>query len=133
MALSNDVEGAPGTELVGDPTEIALVEAVDGSPLSRLDLEQAQPRAAEAPFDSDRKLMTTVHEGASGGYVSFTKGAAESVLKRSVSMLAPDGSIVPLDSTHTLETVEEWSAEGLRVLAFGMRHLDSLDSTEDAD
>ena len=100
MALSNDVEGAPGTELVGDPTEIALVEAVDGSRLSRPELEQSLPRAAEAPFDSDRKLMTTVH-GSGGGFVSFTKGAAEAVLKRSTSMLAPDGSILPSTVTST--------------------------------
>jgi len=132
MALSNDVEGAPETELVGDPTEIAFVEAVDESVLSRLDLEQALPRAAEAPFDSDRKLMTTVHKG-NGGFVSFTKGAAESVLNRSTTMLNPDGTEVPLDSESVLATVEEWSSEGLRVLAFSMRRLDSLNADDDAD
>ena len=132
MALSNDVEGAPGNELVGDPTEIALVEAVDVSSVDRLELETTMPRAAEVPFDSDRKLMTTVH-AYEGGYVSFTKGAAEQVLERSQDMLGDDGSPTALEDRPVLDRVEEWSSKGLRVLAFGMRRLDSVAGVEDSD
>jgi Ca2+-transporting ATPase len=132
MALSNDVEGAPGSELVGDPTEIALVEAVDNSVLDRVELETALPRAAEVPFDSDRKLMTTVH-AYEEGYVSFTKGAAEQVLERSRDMLGDDGASVTLEDQPILDTVQEWSTKGLRVLAFGMRRLDSVVGVEDSD
>ena len=131
MALSNDVEGDPGTELVGDPTEIAFVEAADNSPLDRVALEADLPRAAEVPFDSDRKLMTTVHKRGDS-YVSFTKGAAEAVLERSIRTLAADGTEVALNQDEVLGIVEEWSRLGLRVLAFGMREVDTLD-TEDAD
>jgi Ca2+-transporting ATPase len=132
MALSNDVEGSPGSELVGDPTEIALVEAVDASVLDRVELTAALPRAAEVPFDSDRKLMTTVHAH-DGRFVSFTKGAAEQVLERSRDMLGADGKPVPIQSRPILDTVERWSEKGLRVLAFGMRRLDSVAGVEDSD
>jgi Ca2+-transporting ATPase len=132
MALSNDVEGAPGTELVGDPTEIAFVAAVDRSDVDRVALEADLPRLTEVPFDSDRKLMTTVHRRDEGA-VSFTKGAAEAVLDRSRAALAADGSEGSVDRDAILQTVEAWSADGFRVLAFGMRTLADADSIEDPD
>jgi Ca2+-transporting ATPase len=140
MALSNDVDGDAG-ELVGDPTEIALVEAAAAAGYDRAGLTTELPRAAEVPFDSDRKLMTTVHhteradvgrqDGGPRGLISFTKGAAEAVLERSRAAMAADGTEIPLDPDPVLATVDEWSSAGLRVLAFGMRHIDSLDADPD--
>ena len=140
MALSNDVDG-DADELVGDPTEIALVEAAAAAGYDRAGLTAELPRAAEVPFDSDRKLMTTVHraergdvgrqDGGSAGLVSFTKGAAEAVLERSRAAMAADGTEVPLDPDPVLALVDEWSSAGLRVLAFGMRHIESLAADPD--
>ena len=73
MALSNDV-GRSGDEFVGDPTEVAFLVGAQESGYERSALEGVLPRAAELPFDSDRKLMTTVHSATDGRYVAFTKG-----------------------------------------------------------
>ncbi|MGV8082813.1 MAG: cation-translocating P-type ATPase [Coriobacteriia bacterium] len=125
LTLSNDVAGS-GTELVGDPTEVALYQAAEEAGYHRRELEAALPRSAEVPFDSDRKLMTTVHDRPNDGFVGFTKGAAESILDRAVDAIDASGARVPLDRDAALALVDRWSAEGLRVLAFGMRFLKEL-------
>ncbi|MHB1452222.1 MAG: cation-translocating P-type ATPase [Coriobacteriia bacterium] len=130
LALSNDVTGNDDA-LVGDPTEIAFYRIAAENGFVPTELAGALPRSAEVPFDSDRKLMTTVHTLSDGSYVSFTKGAAETILERSREGMAADGSTITLDADVSAALVDGWSAEGLRVLAFGMRRLDSL--PEDGD
>ncbi len=125
MALSNDVAGKDDS-LIGDPTEVALYVSAAGSGFDRTALQTEFPRVAELPFDSERKLMTTIHRVPDGGYVAFTKGAAEVVLGRSTAVMRPDGSLAPLDLQAAADVVDTWSADGLRVLAFGMRRLDDL-------
>jgi len=130
LALSNDVSG-DGDTLVGDPTEIAFYRAAAEGGYRREELTGSYPRSAEVPFDSDRKLMTTVHNLPEGGYVSFTKGAAEAILDRSVDAMTAEGSRVGLDAPTASALVDGWSSEGLRVLAFGMRLLDELPADGD--
>ncbi|MDO8846822.1 MAG: cation-translocating P-type ATPase [Coriobacteriia bacterium] len=125
LALSNDVTGSDDA-LVGDPTEIAFYRIAAENGFIPATLTAELPRSAEVPFDSDRKLMTTVHTLPDGGYVSFTKGAAEAILERSREAIAADGAPVALDTDASSALVDSWSAEGLRVLAFGMRRLDTL-------
>ncbi len=132
MALSNDV-GQSGDEFVGDPTEVAFLVGAQESGYERSALAGALPRAAELPFDSDRKLMTTVHSTPDGRYVAFTKGAAESVVDRSIGMLDADGSVVDVDKDASQALIDEWSSDGLRVLAFAMRRLDVLPDGSDYD
>src|SRR5690606_17581693 len=83
--------GENGQEAMGDPTETALVVAAAEVGISKPELEARWPRVAEAPFTSERKRMTTIHETAiepedsqapwrSAHYVSFTKGAVDSLL-----------------------------------------------------
>ncbi len=131
MALSNDVAG--DTELIGDPTEIALFVAAREAGYGRAALEQEMPRSAEVPFNSDRKLMTTVHSLAGGGCVALVKGAAEAILERSVGELAADGSTRAIDRAAARARLDAWSAEGMRVLAFAMRRLDEIPAPEDYD
>ncbi|MDZ4179556.1 MAG: cation-translocating P-type ATPase [Coriobacteriia bacterium] len=128
MALSNDVSGDASAEnaLVGDPTEIALYVAAARSGYEGDELEQQWPRVYELPFDSERKLMTTVHRSPEGGFVSFTKGAAEVIGERLTGLLVDDGQAAAHDQAVTDALVDEWSASGLRVLAFAMRHFDEL-------
>ena len=132
LALSNDVAGQDG-ELVGDPTEIAFYVAAEAAGYLRTTLDAELPRSTELPFDSDRKLMTTVHELPRGGYVSFTKGAAEAIVERSANAMDADGREAPVDAAASAALVEAWSAEGLRVLAFGMRYLDELPTDDGFD
>ncbi|MEL7666614.1 MAG: cation-translocating P-type ATPase [Actinomycetota bacterium] len=125
FSLSNDVSGE-GDSLVGDPTEVAFYVAAEKAGFTRAELEAEMPRSAEMPFDSDRKLMTTVHKLPEGGYVSFTKGAAEAIVERAVDVIDGEGNRMPVDAAKAAEFVEQWSEQGLRVLAFGMRKLDAL-------
>ena len=125
FALSNDVAGADDA-LVGDPTEIAFYVAAKRAGYVRAALDATLPRAAEMPFDSDRKLMTTVHRLPEGGYVAFTKGAAEALLDRAASVMGGDGTTALPDRDAADALVQAWSADGMRVLAFGMRLLPSL-------
>lgn len=130
FALSNDVTGE-NDSLIGDPTEVAFYLAAKEAGFPRDVLEAELPRTEEIPFDSDRKLMTTVHALPSGGYVSFTKGAAEAILDRAIDAMDAAGRRVTLDREAAAALVEEWSAHGLRVLAFGMRQLDVLPTDGD--
>jgi P-type Ca2+ transporter type 2C len=79
-ALVNDSE-VSGGDVIGDPTETALVAAAGKAGIEKLDAEQCSPREDEVGFTSERKMMTTLHR-ASDGWVAFTKGAPEVVLDR---------------------------------------------------
>jgi Ca2+-transporting ATPase len=119
---------------LGDPTETALVVAAAEFGLMKPELERELPRIDEVPFDSTRKLMTTVHritsfpESLSAlaavpdeeiGYATFTKGAVEEVLERSSEVLV-EGRIEPMSEewrTRILDAAEELAGTGSRVLA----------------
>jgi Ca2+-transporting ATPase len=135
-ALCTDVTHA-GSGWMGDPTEIALVQAAQGAGLDKRALEPALPRESEIPFDSERKLMTTVHRLKDPAFlkplvphpgetrVVITKGAAEAVLRRAVSVWSR-GSIQPLNDQGRFELArvhDEAAQRGLRVLAVAFRFL----------
>jgi Ca2+-transporting ATPase len=79
-AMSTTDEG--GSHFTGDPTEVALVEAAEKAGLHKARLEHRFPRVAEIPFDSDRKLMTTVHGLPDGRFVVWSKGAPEVLMPK---------------------------------------------------
>ena len=81
MTLCSDAKPGEDGEAVGEPTECALVNYATGLGQKQNELAQANPRAAEAPFDSMRKMMSTVHK-TENGFVQYTKGAPDEVLKR---------------------------------------------------
>jgi len=125
MALCSDVVPGPDGTLIGDPTETALYAAAAGAGYVRSDVEKEWPRVAELPFDSERKLMTTFHADPGGGFVSFTKGAAEAVLARSAEQLSSEGS-GPVDMEELEADIDEISGDGLRVLGYAMRRFEAL-------
>jgi P-type Ca2+ transporter type 2C len=129
MALCNDAAAVSG-ELTGDPTEVALYEASASAGFERGALEARYPRMAEVPFDSERKLMSTLHADPEAGYILITKGALEAVLARSVSVLGPGGE-EPLDAAGLTLAAEKAASEGLRVLAFGVRRMEDMPATVD--
>ncbi len=105
---------------VGDPTETALVRLGLEHGLDEKSARSKFPRLNELPFDSDRKLMSTVHE-LSGGLVMITKGAVDVMLGR---------SILTEEERKNIEMVnQQFSEQGLRVLAFACRRLDSVNIT----
>jgi Ca2+-transporting ATPase len=121
MALSNDVSSNSNDRTLGDPTEVALFEAANREGARKSDLERDYPRIGEIPFDSDRKRMTTFHRNPTGGVISFTKGAVESVLERSIRERSGENNAI-LDSTTLLQSAEEMASNGLRVIAFAVRY-----------
>ncbi|MCC6345572.1 MAG: calcium-translocating P-type ATPase, PMCA-type, partial [Nitrospirales bacterium] len=124
MALCNDARRGHGDNILGDPTEVALYHFAQNHGCQRESLEKKFPRVAEIPFDSDRKAMTTFHAW-DNGYVSFTKGAVESLLERTKDVLGP-GGLEPVGVKEILSTTERMAADGLRVLCVTMRKWEAL-------
>ncbi|MGQ9903892.1 MAG: cation-translocating P-type ATPase [Anaerolineae bacterium] len=114
----------PTWRMVGDPTEGALVVAAARAGLWRNDAEALMPRIAEAPFDADRKMMTTVHRDRnSATLIAYTKGAPDIVLSRCSHWLV-EGEAKPLteaDRRMWLEKNTALAADALRVLAVATR------------
>ncbi len=120
MVLNNDAWTDASGTIVGDPTEVALLAAAIGAGSEERELKKHHPRDAGIPFDPDRKCMTTLHRDHAGGFVSFTKGAFEVVLEKSVGILASSG-VVEVQPDHLRRVSERMAADGLRVLAIAMR------------
>ena len=103
----------------GDPTETALVTAALGAQLDKTALDAECPRVQELPFDSERKRMSTFHRLAQG-FVSYTKGAPESVLPCCAWQWTPNGP-TSLDPLKVMADAHALAEQGLRVLALARR------------
>ncbi len=127
MALCCDSQLAPDGTIVGDPTENALVAFALKEGLDKNKLTEEHPRVGEAPFDSVRKMMTTLHK-TSGGVTQYTKGAPDEVLRVCTHVLW-EGKVKPL-SPELLQTVtkknKEYADRALRVLACAYRERDAV-------
>ncbi len=102
----------------GDPTEVALVEAARTEGLDKAQLEQETPRRGEVPFDSDRKLMSTVHALPQGGFRVCVKGAPDVLLSRCA---LPEG-----EKRAALAANDAMAQQALRVLGVAERRLETL-------
>ena len=118
MALCGDARADAAGKVVGDPTEAALLSAALKAGADALG--ERYPRVGEIPFDSGRKLMTTLHRHPEGGFISFTKGASEAVLPLCDKALTSAGE-VSLDRAGPLQAAERQASDGLRVLALASR------------
>jgi len=133
MALCSDAELDLENHATGEPTECALVNFAYKEGLSKEDLKEKAPRIGEAPFDSMRKMMSTVHETADG-IVQYTKGAPDEVLKQCTTYME-DGKIVPLDETMRKEIFnanKNMAQRALRVLCAAQRLYDVKPSSNEA-
>lgn len=119
--LCNDATSKDGKE-IGDPTEVAFVNLGHKLSISELELRDNYERLAEVPFDSDRKLMSTLHFF-DDKYIMFTKGALDVLLDRTKFIKTSDGvrNITYEDKQRILNANKELSENGLRVLAFAYR------------
>lgn len=127
FTLANDAR-LQGEEGIGDPTELALLEMTVRAGADSEELRREMPRLEELPFDSDRKLMSTVHI-CDGQKVLFTKGAMDVILDRTGQMLTKNGEIpiTPAWRQRLQEQNRTWSEKGLRVLAVAYRPLEEME------
>lgn len=126
MALCCDATLNNGTA-VGEPTECALVNFAYVNGLIKNDLEKATPRISEAPFDSMRKMMSTLHNDGNK-VVQYTKGAPDEIVARCTKILK-DGKVQPLTEELRKEVLTQnknMADEALRVLALATRRHDTL-------
>ena len=125
MALCSDAELDESNNAIGEPTECALVNFAFTKELSKTALKSKEPRVDEAPFDSMRKMMSTVHDTANG-FVQYTKGAPDEVLKK-CAYYWKDGKAHPLTDDVRAEILganKSMADKALRVLAGAMRSHD---------
>ena len=135
MNLANDTKISQDNSLLGDPTETAMVQyGLDKNYDVREELLNI-PRVAEVPFDSTRKLMTTIHQLEDGKYLVATKGAPDMLLDR-VTKIEKHGEISVFtedDRTTLMKLNKEMATQALRVLAMAYKVIDSLPEIVDTN
>ena len=118
MNFANDTKVDPSGKLIGDPTETALVQFGLDHNFDVREVLKDEPRVAELPFDSDRKLMSTIHKESDGSYFIAVKGAPDQLLKR-VTRIEVNGEVRPIteeDKNAILATNKDLAKQALRVL-----------------
>lgn len=133
--INTDVDG--NQKAIGDPTETALIVAANKFGLNKTELEQQNPRVAEAPFTSARKRMTTVHKvgnsssgspWASSPYVAFTKGSVDGLVEIATAVWTGNSAtpMTPDLKKRILTSNEELASKGFRVLGTAFRLVKEL-------
>lgn len=123
ITLCNDATVADGKQ-TGDPTEVGLLEAGLTFGFKKEEIMKHFPRVQEIPFDSDRKMMTTVHEHGDSHYV-YVKGAVERLLPK-LAYVEVHGELIPYteqEAERILQAVDEMASETLRVLAVAYKQV----------
>ena len=132
MNFANDTKIDPNGKLIGDPTETALVQfGLDHSFDVREALKE-EPRVAELPFDSERKLMSTIHKEADGKYFVAVKGAPDQLLKR-VTRIEENGhvrEITTAEKEAILAVNKELAQKALRVLMMAYKYVSEVPTLE---
>lgn len=134
MALCTDVNLDDDGNLVGEPTEMALVAYSMSLGMNKNELLKSAPRVGEAPFDSNRKMMSTIHKTADG-ILQFTKGAPDEILKHCTKIFK-NGEVSPLtdaDRDAVLKKNKEFADRALRVLACGYKQLSCVPEDQSSD
>ena len=134
MNFANDTKVDPDGKLIGDPTETALVQFGLDHNFDVRDVLKSEPRVAELPFDSDRKLMSTIHKEADGTYFVAVKGAPDQLLKR-VTRIEINGEIRPItdeDKQAILATNKDLAKQALRVLMMAYKITNDIPTLESA-
>ena len=134
MALCCDATLNDEGKAEGEPTEAALVQYAANLGYKKQDLENKLPRVGEAPFDSGRKMMSTLHK-TEKGIVQYTKGAPDEVLKCCTHVVI-DGKVAPLDDAGKAEILAQNKAfadRALRVLAAAYKNYDALPDNTDPE
>ena len=131
--LCNDAKNVNGEE-IGDPTETALVTFAGKYDMDAEEIRRRYVRISEVPFDSDRKLMSTVNE-TENGVLMIVKGAVDVLLQR-MDYIHKNGQEVPIteeDKKDIAEMNQEFSRQGLRVLGFAYKKLENMREVTEED
>ena len=132
MNFANDTKIDPNGKLIGDPTETALVQfGLDHSFDVREALKE-EPRVAELPFDSERKLMSTIHKEADGKYFVAVKGAPDQLLKR-VTRIEENGQVRDITAEEKegiLAVNKDLARKALRVLMMAYKYVSEIPTLE---
>lgn len=134
LVLCNDANLGENGQAEGEPTEAALVNFAAAEGLPKPQLAAAAPRVDEAPFDSGRKMMSTIHT-AENGFIQYTKGAPDEVLKRCTQYWA-DGKALPMTEEKRAEILAEnkrMADQALRVLAAAQRIWDEKPASNEPE
>ncbi len=134
MALCSDAEVDETGAVTGEPTEAALVSWAYKLELPKFELKKTYPRVGELPFDSSRKMMSTLHP-VGETFVQYTKGAPDVVLDR-CSHCLKDGKILPMTEqlkSEILAANKEMADNALRVLACAERAWETLPEQMESD
>ena len=132
MNFANDTKVDPDGKLIGDPTETALVQFGLDHNFDVREVLKSEPRVAELPFDSDRKLMSTIHKEADGTYFVAVKGAPDQLLKR-VTRIEINGEVRPItdeDKQAILATNKDLAKQALRVLMMAYKTTNDIPTLE---
>nr|MBQ4317933.1 cation-translocating P-type ATPase [Clostridia bacterium] len=134
FALCSDAELDSNGEAVGDPTQNAVVNYANKIGLPKYELAKQFPRVGEIPFDSARKMMTTVHSTDSGKFIQHTTGAPDVVIGNCTHYLDKDGKVVPAtdkDRQNFSAENKKLADKALRVLAAAYREYDANPDVSD--
>ena len=136
--LANDgkLSGTEGQwQTAGDPTETAFIDLGARLGLNKNTLEEEMPRAGEVPFDSERKMMSTVNRNADGAFTVFVKGGVDEILARCTGVLV-NGETMPLDE-KALQTIraanDDMARQALRVLAGAFKNIAGMPAAVDSE
>ena len=132
MNFANDTKVDPDGKLIGDPTETALVQFGLDHNFDVRDVLKSEPRVAELPFDSDRKLMSTIHKEADGTYFVAVKGAPDQLIKR-VTRIEINGEVRPItdeDKQAILAINKDLAKQALRVLMMAYKTTSEIPTLE---
>ncbi|WP_159721179.1 cation-translocating P-type ATPase [Enterococcus sp. CSURQ0835] len=128
MNFANDTKiGAEGN-LIGDPTETALVQFGLNHDFDVREQVKTEPRVAELPFDSERKLMSTIHEQPDGKFLIAVKGAPDVLLERATKVLL-DGKVIDMtkaEKENILFHNKDMAKQALRVLGMAYKYADAI-------
>ncbi len=133
MALCTNAEVEADGKSTGEPDEVALINYATSLGLKKADLVAANPRAGEVPFDSGRKMMSTVHE-VDGKFVQYTKGAPDEILKKCTKALV-GGQVVDMTDNILAKAAEENTRMGnkaLRVFAVAYKEYSAAPEVYDS-
>ena len=132
MTFANDTKVDPDGKLIGDPTETALVQFGLDHNFDVREVLKSEPRVAELPFDSDRKLMSTIHKEPDGSYFVAVKGAPDQLIKR-VTRIEINGEVRPItdeDKQAILAINKDLAKQALRVLMMAYKTKSEIPTLE---
>lgn len=118
-------------EVVGDPTEAALIVAAQKGGLDLEELQRRRPRLDSIPFESEFQYMATLHCLGPEEHCIYVKGSVEALLSRCHSQMGSQGEIQPLEEERIRQQVEALARQGLRVLAFAQKTVPSSQTRVD--